>query len=51
MKLQIGTAGWGPLQRLCKKTFIRLLLHANKKDSLFSQFMYSGKLNRAQRFV
>lgn len=46
-----GNGLLGPFVAIMRKTFIFLFLYASKKDTLFSQYIYSGKLSRAQRFA
>lgn len=41
--------GWlGPNVAIMEKIFICLFLYASKKDALFLQVIYSGKLSRAE---
>lgn len=53
LKYEIANGnGWlGPFVAIMQKTFICLLLYASKKDTLFLQFIYTGKLSSAQRFA
>lgn len=53
LKYEIANGnGWlRPFVAIMQKTFICLFLYASKKDTLFLQFIYTGKLSSAQRFA
>lgn len=53
LKYEIANGnGWsGPFVAIMPKAFIFLFLYASKKDTLFSQFIYSRKRSGAQRFA
>ena len=53
LKYEIANGnGWlGPFVAIMQKDSFACFYMQVKKDSLFSQFIYSGKLSKAQRFA